>query len=205
MLLMMPKREENLISAALTEGIYQADLEDLPVEELIKAFGDWRSGRHKRPDGSPFAPSIGEVRALVEKRISDRLMAAKRHRELRAEAEETRAYRERIAMQTDEDRKNVETVAKIIKSIAAGNRYFPLGQPSRNGWELNQLADWECVINRPGMLPYTMRVDENGMPLTIPFGYNGVGQQVEYGYLTTKEARSGREEAIDSSAREGCR
>ncbi len=202
MLGMMPRRAENDADLDLAEGFYRMDLEDLPVEELIKAFGDWRSGRHKRADGSPFAPSIGEVRALVERRISDRLTTAKRQRQLRDEAEETRAYRERIAMQTPEDRKNVDSVAKMISAIAAGNRYFPLGQPSRNGWEFHQLANWECVVNRPGARPYTMRVDENGVPLTIPHGYNGAGQQVYYGYLTAKEAGASSEREIDAFARE---
>jgi len=209
MLAMMPRRAENDADMSLAEGFYRMDLEDLPVEDLIKVFGDWRSGRHKRPSGEPFAPSIGEVRALVEKRISDRLMAGKWHREAIAEAEETRAYRARMAAQTPEHRKNVASVAKIIADLAArkattAGECFPHGQPSRNGFTLAQLADWECIVNRPGVLPYTFRVDENGLPLTIPFGYNGGGQRVEYGYLTTKEARLGREE-LDALARETLR
>jgi hypothetical protein len=207
---MMPRRAENDTDMALAEGFYRMDLEDLPVEELIKAFGDWRSGRHKRSDNSPFAPSIGEVRALVEKRISDRLMNAKRYRELQAEAEETRAYRARMATQTPKDRYNVEIVQKIIHDLATrdirpNGRCFPFGKPSQNEFTLEQLADWECIVNRPGQLPYTFRVDEKGVPLRIPFGYNGAGQLVEYGYLTSKEARIGREKEINDFARETIR
>jgi hypothetical protein len=180
---MMPKRQESLISAALTEQTYRSDLEDLPVEELIKSFGDWRSGRHKRPDGSPFAPSIGEVRALVEKRISDRLMVAKRQRQLQDEAAESRAYRERIAIQTPEHRANVASVAGIIETVAnskgMANFKFSLGEASTNGWSDEQLADPNRIINEPGMLPYTMRPAINGMLR-------------EYGFLTRAEANSGR-------------
>ena len=180
MLGMMPKREESLISATLTEQTYRSDLEDLPVEELIKAFGDWRSGRHKRPDGSPFAPSIGEVRALVEKRISDRLMAGKHQRQMRDEAAESRAYRERVALQTPEQRARVASLAGVIKNVAgskdmAKSKLWPLGEPSKNGWTDEQLSDPNRIINEPGMLPYTMRPAVNGM-------------LAEYGYLTRVEA-----------------
>ena len=124
MLAMMPKREESLISAAVTEQTYRSDLEDLPVEDLIRAFGDWRSGRHKRPDGSPFAPSIGEVRALVEKRIGDRLMAAKRDRLEREALEESRAYRERVSTQNPEHRNRVQ---QLVDGFKAGLPRDPVG------------------------------------------------------------------------------
>ena len=194
MLAMMPRRAEDEADAAVIEGFYRMDLEDLPVEELIKAFGDWRSGRHKRPDGSPFAPSIGEVRALVEKHISDRLMAAKRQRQLQEEAAETRAYRERIALQTPEHRMNVASVDALIKNVAGAKDMAkfvdgPLGPCNPHGFTYEELCDPDCIVNAVGRVPYTMRPAVNGM-------------LSEYGYLTPREIRLGRGKDIDDFARE---
>jgi hypothetical protein len=81
-------------------------------------------------------------------------------------------------------------------------KFRALPAPNKSDFTLAELADWECIVNRPKQLPYVMRVDEHGNPLKIPTGYNGAGQLVSYGYLTTKEARQGREEEINNYARE---
>jgi hypothetical protein len=69
------------------------------------------------------------------------------------------------------------------------NRMLPAA--NKSDFTLAELADWECIVNRPGKLPYVMRVDKNGQALKVPFGYNGAGQEACYGYLTTKEAALG--------------
>jgi hypothetical protein len=66
------------------------------------------------------------------------------------------------------------------------NRLTP---PSKRGWTDAELADWSVVINGP-RLPYVMRVDASGNPLTVPVGLPGGGQKVEYGYLTPAEVQA---------------
>ena len=61
-----------------------------------------------------------------------------------------------------------------------------LPPPSRNDFTLDELADFGRRIN--GLSgQYTMRVDRNGNPLTIPSGFPGEGTPTFYGYLTPKE------------------
>lgn len=65
--------------------------------------------------------------------------------------------------------------------------------PKREPYTTEQLADWNCLINHASP-PYHMRVDVNGVPMKIPQGYPGAGQEVVYGYLTPREADLVREQ-----------
>jgi hypothetical protein len=81
---------------------------------------------------------------------------------------------------------------KQAQFAAIGGRapqFARLPQPQALAYTAAQLADWDAEINRPGILPYTMRQDANGVPLRIPDGQPGAGRLVEYGYLTPREAR----------------
>jgi hypothetical protein len=60
-------------------------------------------------------------------------------------------------------------------------------QPQKKTFTSEELADWNFLINHASP-PYHLRVDANGMPLKIPQGYPGAGQDVVYGYLTPREA-----------------
>ena len=71
---------------------------------------------------------------------------------------------------------------------------YRLPAPSKRGFTLEQLADWELPINHTSP-PYVMRVGPEGNPLKSPYGYPGAGHLVEYGYLTPIEVelvKSGR-------------
>lgn len=61
-----------------------------------------------------------------------------------------------------------------------------LGTPPRRGYSLADLANFDLAINAP-KVPYTMRVDADGVPLKIPANLPGAGQPVFYGYLTPGE------------------
>lgn len=67
-----------------------------------------------------------------------------------------------------------------------------IGAPPRREFTLEQLADWNCLVNAPGKLPYTMRADAKGNPLPIPEGHPGAGHEAAYGYLTPAEMRAWR-------------
>ena len=68
-----------------------------------------------------------------------------------------------------------------------------LGAPPRRGWSLEELADFDLLINPlggPRNQPYTMRVDADGNPLTIPSHLPGAGTKTFYGYVTPAEAQA---------------
>ena len=75
--------------------------------------------------------------------------------------------------------------------------HFSLPAPNRSEFTLAELADWEFIVNRPGKLPYVLRVDGDGRALKVPFGYNGASQEASYGYLTTKEAALGHAVSVE--------
>ena len=178
----MPHRAEDAETVDMKIGIFKFDLEYLPVEDLIRCFSDWRSGRHRRGDGSPWAPSIAECRALVEQRIGDRGAAARRRRDAEADIAESAALRERLAARTPDDLARV----KIVQDMLAGAKITdgrlvmgPLGPHPMNVWTYEQLDDENCIINGKGT-PYTMRPD------------NAMYPHRAWGYLTALEAAASR-------------
>lgn len=78
---------------------------------------------------------------------------------------------------------NVDRFERVAADMRAGR--IP---PRRNGYSLAELADFGAVINVPGSPDYVMRVDEAGIPLTIPAGLPGAGKRISYGYLAPVEA-----------------
>ena len=86
--------------------------------------------------------------------------------------------------------KRQEDFDAIGRRVPQGYRLLP--PPSKRGWTVEQLADWSQVINGQGD-KYAMRADAEGRPLRIPQGYPGAGRQVDYGYLTPREADLARQ------------
>lgn len=94
----------------------------------------------------------------------------------------------RIAYSRDEPtpeqrQANLQRLERIAADMRAGR--IP---PQRGGYSLAEMADFGAVINIPGSCDYVLRVDEAGVPLTIPNGFPGAGKRVAYGYLTPVEA-----------------
>jgi hypothetical protein len=121
---------------------------------------------------SPFAPSAAQLYAECEKIIerNARLNPAPR---LAAPRREEYSAEHRASM--------IERFNKLMADMRAGKIVQKPGLP------LADLANWEKVINGVSNR-YVMRVDADGRPLKIPYGYPGAGQPVEYGYLTPREA-----------------
>jgi hypothetical protein len=105
---------------------------------------------------------------------------------------------ERIANRQAEDRR-----WRGVGSIDFAKLRLP--PPKRPTFTVEQMADWNLLINHMSP-PYCLRANADGLPLKIPHGYPGAGQEVVYGYLTPSEAAWVKENrSRKTDARDMCR
>lgn len=133
---------------------------------------------------SPFPPSAGELHSECSRIAADDFKA--HHPEPKRLPRPDYSSEHRAAMQ--------KRLVALSADMQAGRMERP--HECGHGYSADQLSDWSLIINAPGREPYIMRVDADGLPLTIPVGYPGGGQKVKWGYLTPFEAKEPHERSI---------
>jgi hypothetical protein len=175
-----PSFKPSATEMKMTVVAYLSTLEGFPLETVQDA------ARQALKAGGAFPPSSPEFYEICSRVASERHAEQKRLHETGGPVlprpvetlteDEREASKARVQAIVDEF-KNGHSMAKASKSPEKFK--FSLGEASTNGWSDEQLADPNCIVNRPGKLPYTMRPAINGMLR-------------EYGFLTRAEANSGR-------------